>query len=446
MKNSSRRNFIKQNSLSGLGLLAMAGVSSCADFNSKPENMTLEDSGSTQKIGEESLEQIHKRYKTELFDRFLPNMDRFIIDYDNGGFMINFDVSAREPVNTNKKTWMQGRGIWVYSFLYNNLDPNPSYLEIARKAIDFILPLRPTDDNFWNDIFSREGKPLTGPGDIYGDLFVAEGLAEYSKATGEKKYLDLAKEIILHCVDRYDQPDYVYTTYAPGDAKIVGTRVLGHWMIFLSLSTQLLQQGPDERFENLSNRCINAILDNHTHPESKILLEVINHDLTIPDNEFGQFSVIGHSIETAAFVLAEAVRRKDAYLYARAKEVFKRHVDIAADDVYGGHFVILTNIDNYDWVSRKSAWCEQEVLIGDLLLLEHSGEKWAENSFVETETYVQEKMVRPDLAFWVFGGDRKLDELSIKSAEHYHTPRYLMRNIMALERMMSREGKLSGLF
>src|SRR5690606_23265187 len=146
----------------------------------------------------------------------------------------------------------EGRGIWTYSFLYNHFEKNPAYLEIARKSKDFILKLLPQDGSFYISSFSKEGKPLSeNEGDIYGNLFVAEGLAEYAKASREMHYFDQAKEIILKAVERYDRPDFSYDYKA--DQKIAGPRILGHWMILLSLSTQMLRQRPDPEIKALAN-------------------------------------------------------------------------------------------------------------------------------------------------------------------------------------------------
>lgn len=444
-KDYSRRNFIKQNSLTGLGAMAFGGLSSSLMNTTEPD--TTNKNVLIKTVAGLSLEQLHERYRKELFDRFIPVMDRFVIDHELGGFMCDVDISARKMINTSKKTWYQGRGIWVYSFLYNNFEKNPHYLEVAKKAIDFIMKLKPVDDNFWNDLYNKDGSPLSGPGDIYGNLFVAEGLAEYSKATGDKQYLKLAKEIIFYCLDRYDRSDYIYDiSYVPGKPKVIGPRVLGHWMIFLSLSTQILGHGPDADIEKLADRCIKSILNYHLNSEFKILNEVINHDLTLPENEYSQFAVIGHGIETLAFVMAEAVRRKDSDLFKISSEAFKRHVEVAADKLYGGCFEVLYNANDYSWSMSKSAWSQQEVMIGALIMIEHRGDLWAQECFAEFDAYVQEKMVRPDFAFWTFGGERKVSKPSTGIVEHYHTPRYLMRNMLALERIMKRGGKVSGLF
>jgi mannose/cellobiose epimerase-like protein (N-acyl-D-glucosamine 2-epimerase family) len=216
-------------------------------------------------------------------------------------------------------------------------------------------------------------------------------------------------------------------------------------MIFLSLSTQILKQGPDPYFEQLSDRCIEAILKYHMNPEFRILNEVINHDLTQPANEYAQFSVIGHGIETLAFVMAEAVRRNDTDLLLKSAIEFRRHVEVAADKLYGGYFEVLLNADNYTWSPNKSVWCQQEILIGTLLMTEHMGDPWSRECFSELDAYVQEKMARPDFAFSPLGGDRKMEKPNTKIVEHYHTPRYLMRNMLALNRIMQNDGMVSGI-
>ena len=194
-----------------------------------------------------NLTLLHEFYHDEIFKRFIPNMDKYVIDHQFGGFMTSIDITNGKQANSNKTAWFEGRGMWTYSYLYNNLEKNPKYLEIARKSKDFILKHLPSDDKFFTSSYTNDGKPLSGPGDIYSSLFVAEGLAEYAKASGDKQYFTIAKKIILSCLKRYDSPDYdYYVAYLnPGATKIPGPRVLGHWMVFLRAATQILENGPD---------------------------------------------------------------------------------------------------------------------------------------------------------------------------------------------------------
>lgn len=442
----SRRNFLKQNMLAGTGIILFGGFGSyaCSSGSQLVDNDSLEENTIDLK-----LDELYKRYHSDLFDHFLPNMDKWVIDHEFGGFMCSVDIESGELKSTNKSAWYEGRGLWTYSFLYNNLDKNPKYLEIARKSKDFILKSQPAGNRFWTSSFTREGQPLTNKeGDIYSSLFVAEGLAEYSKASGESKYLEQAKKIILTCMTRYDSPDYGYNvTYLSSNAPVVeAPRVLGHWMIFLRSITQILEIELDKDMEALADRCIEAILDYHLNPEYNLLNELLNHDLSRPNNEFKDFVYSGHGIETLWMLMFEAGRRKDRKLFEDVVALFKRHVTVAHDVVYGGYFRSLDHVDNNIWKLDKVLWLQEEILVGSLYILEHTGDTWAKRCFEETLEYVHQKFDRKGNAFWTSGGDRYLNDYNKVRAEHYHHPRHLMLNLLALNRISERKGRLSNLF
>ncbi|MEX2573163.1 MAG: AGE family epimerase/isomerase [Balneolaceae bacterium] len=400
-------------------------------------------------VGGLGLEELRETYRADLFDNFLPNMDRSVIDHDYGGFMCSVDIRTGETMSTDKRAWYEGRGMWTYGFLYNNLKQDPSYLEVIRNSKDFILKHQPQDGEFWAGSFSREGEALSGPGDIYCNLFIAEGLAQYAIASGERDYLERAKKITLDSLARYDSPDYDYhISYLAGDAspEIPGARVLGHWMVFLIGATQILEHDSDPEIERLADRCVEAIMEHHLNPAYGLLNEGLNHDFTIPDNEFSQFAYMGHGIETLWMVMYEAVRRQDRDLFRESSDAFKRHVTVAQDAVYGGYFRSLDHVDDYTWKVDKVLWLQEEVLIGSMILIEHMNDPWARERFAETYSYVRKTFKRPGYKFWTSGGDRTLTEHNTGRAEHYHHPRHLMLNLTAVERMIERGGSVSGLF
>lgn len=440
----SRRGFLRINAMSAASVLLL-GAAGC---DSKSSDL-LNNTNSINDLNDLNLEKLKNKYKAELFDRFIPNMDKYVIDHQLGGFMCSVDIESGKASSTDKRSWYEGRGMWTYSFLYNNLEKKPEYLEIARKSKDFILKSQPKDNRFWTTSFTKEGKPLSeDEGDIYSSLFVAEGLAEYSKASGETQYLTLSKSILFSCLDRFDSPDYEYhVAYLTKDSpKVLAPRVLGHWMVFLRAATQLLENAPDPQVEKLVDRCIDAIMNYHLNPDYHLVNELLNHDLTRPDNEFNQFSYLGHGIETLWMVLFEAARRKDKALFDRTVEVFKRHVIVAKDSVYGGYFRSLDHVDNNTWKVDKVLWLQEEVLIGTLFIAEHTGDLWAKQCFNETYDYVYKNFVREGFKFWLSGGDRKLKEYNKIRAEHYHHPRHLMLNLLAINRIIERQGKVSNLF
>lgn len=460
-KDNSRRKFIRQNSIAGIGLLTTAGNG----YNMINSDKTDHDTGTTliNAIGQFSLEDLRNDYNTFLFDRFIPNMDKLVIDHEFGGFMCNVDIAGWKVLSTDKKAWFEGRGIWIYSFLYNKFKKDPRFLEIARKSIDLVMTLRPVDDSFWVSSFDRQGKPAdsvgarygnqfglptSAKGDLYGNMFIAEGLVEYALASGEEQYHDIAKKIILGCMAKYDEADYAYhVNYLdPEISNGPGSRVLGHWMIFLRSVSQMLEIKPDAELESIAQRCVNAIINHHLNPHYGLLNEVLNHDFSRPVNEFANFAYLGHGIETLWMVMAEAIRKNDAALFHKTTEIFKRHVTVATDDVYGGYFRSLDHVDNNTWKVDKVLWLHEEILIGCMMLIEHTGDIWAQQCFAKTFNYIQQKFIRSGYAFWIPGGDRQLTEHQTGRAEHYHHPRHLMLNLLSLNRILERKGKTSGIF
>ena len=81
-----------------------------------------------------------------------------------------------------------------------------------------------------------------------------------------------------------------------------------------------------------------------------------------------------------------------------------------------------------------------------MILIEHTGDQWALNCYAKTEAYIRKNYVRPEYAFIIDSGDRKMEKHSQVRAEHYHFPRQLMVGILAIDRIISRGEKPSGLF
>jgi mannose/cellobiose epimerase-like protein (N-acyl-D-glucosamine 2-epimerase family) len=393
-----------------------------------------------------SLPKLRDTYWHYLFEDFLPFMDKYVIDHQYGGFMCNTD---RNGVNLSgtKETWFEGRGVWVYSFLYNNFGKHQPYLEVARKSLEFILRMRPSgEETLWPLRFTREGKPLTPPAiEIYGDLFIAEGLAEYSRAAGEPKYWDLAKELILKCVRIYDRPDYapdIVASYAgPKPFPFPGARIQGVSMVLTRIISQMLEQRADPDLEKTLSRSVDAVLNKHYNPEFQLNNELLNHDYSRPQNDLSQFVYTGHSIETLWMLLYEATRIKSPQLFDAAAERFRRHVEVAWDDVYGGVFRSLNNVDLNLWSLDKVLWAQEEVLVGSLFVFEKTGTPWAREMFAKMLTYVLDKypLQRHGYALWTTAGDRKVSfEPHATRVENYHHPRHLMLNLLSLERMIRR--------
>ncbi|MGE0132853.1 MAG: AGE family epimerase/isomerase [Blastocatellales bacterium] len=404
-----------------------------------------------------SLAQLRDKYRAALFDDFLPFMEKHVIDREYGGFMCNTDYLGQRA-NDRKSSWFEGRGAWVYAFLYNNLAKEEKYLAVARKSVELILKTRPADDeSLWPKELSREGRPLaSAEGEIYGDLFIAEGLAEFSKATGEQKHWDLAKRLLTKCIRLYDRPDYrpsIGQTYLGPQARpFPGARIQGVWMVIIRLATEMLEMRADAEIEQIARRSVDAIINHHYNPEFGLNNELLNHDLSRPDNEYAQLVYTGHAIETLWMLLYEAARLKDRKLFETVAGRLRRHIEVAWDDVYGGVYRNLMNVERNLWTLDKVLWAQEEVLIGTLFVIEHSGAQWAGDWFAKTWSYVQGKfpLKKHGSPIWIYAGNRKVEFEEFKTrpkrVENFHHPRHLMLNLLSLERMIKRGAKVSGLF
>jgi len=145
-------------------------------------------------------------------------------------------------------------------------------------------------------------------------------------------------------------------------------------------------------------------------------------------------------------LMFEAARRKDRFLFERCAGLFKRHIEVAGDRIYGGYFRSLDHVGNNVWKVDKVLWLQEEILIGSLFLAEQTGDPWAQQCFKDTLAYVHENFVKSGYAFWISAGNRVLDVYQKVRAEHYHHPRHLMLNLLALDRISGNKGKVKSLF
>ena len=359
-------------------------------------------------------------------------------------------------LNDNKYHWYQGRGIFIYSFLYNHLGRDPRYLEIARKTKDFWLRHAQQEDGFYAVNLSRSGEVIERFNeDVYGMFFMAEGLQEYAAAAGNEEARDLAIALIKKMFAHINGPDFK-DKYAPHP----GARIQGNWMVTLQTVTPILRRGPDRELESIADFCVDAILHKHHNPEIGLTNEYRNHDFSPIPSEQNK-SLLGHCCQCLWMVMDEALRRDDQAMFDLAVQQVRRHLDIGWDHVYGGlPEWINVGASGYEWPPMqlpgdrpelritgekfyyKSMWANQEVLISTLKIYEHTGAEWAARYFNLAQKVQDEKfsLRRFGLPTYSLREDRRFSfkpEYHTNRQDNYHPLRRLMMNLLALERLRS---------
>lgn len=395
------------------------------------------------------LEQLREQYRQDLLEDCIPFFDKFVVDRVYGGFLCNADRDGTR-LSDRKETWFEGRGIWVYSFLHRNFGGNPQHLDVARKSMKFIIEARPEGaDALWPDRLTREGQPLSPPSAaIYGDLFIAEGLVEFARAAGEPRAWEEAKRIVQKCLRVYERPGYapdVVASYrCPKPVRMAGARSQGVAMVLIRVIKQMLEQRADPELQRVIDESVNVVLNRLYNHDYALNNELLNHDYSRPTGELSRFVYTGHSIETLWMLADEAVRRDDRQMLETAAERFRRHVEVAWDDVYGGVFRGAIDLEQNQWVLDKVLWAQEEVLIGALLFWEQLGAGWARDIFEKTFNYVQANypLRKRGFGYWITSADRKVTfERHYDRIENYHHPRHLMLNLLAIERLIAKGEK-----
>ena len=146
-----------------------------------------------------------KLFKDELLNSCIPFWLNHGRDEEFGG-LINCLDRTGEVYSSDKSVWMQGRCGWMFSYIYNNVDKNPEYLDFAKDCIKFAKEHCIDKDGRMFFTVTKEGKPLRKRRYWFSETFYCIANAEYYKATGETEYLDEAKKYF----------DFVYEMYKDG--------------------------------------------------------------------------------------------------------------------------------------------------------------------------------------------------------------------------------------
>ena len=381
-----------------------------------------------------------------MYEEYLPFWDHGGYDREYGGFICNLN-SDGIPVDDEKFIWYQGRAVWVYSFLYNNFGGDDKHLEIARKTRDFMVNEMYLGNGKWAELVRRDGSVVKGAeedSDVYGWLFAANGLAEFYKISGKEEDMRLCKESIRAAVRAYDSPRYLKGTVDEGK------RFQGHSMILIRLLTQLLSCHHDADLSELLDFHLDKIMSSFFNPEYGISNEKLQHDYSRIEGREG-FTFLGHSLETQWMVMDLALQRNDDALFHTAKSNFRRYLEMGWDHIFSGwgseDYYVFGDQNHAPGAvySTKTMWAHTEILIGCMMIFEKTGECWAEDWYWRTWEYLKDNFCR-GIGAWEQAVDRQ-GEPKVRTYENinpmrrgnYHQPRFLMLNILSLDRMIKQQ-------
>jgi len=313
-------------------------------------------------MNKDFFDKYYEKINSILMDDFVSFWEEKSVDKEYGGYLCGFDREGN-LFHEDKSVWQQGRSLWMFSKLYNEFGKKQIWLDAAKSGYDFINKYCFAENKHMYFRVTRDGKPLVERRYYFSEAFAVMGYVEYYKATGDEEVKKRAVELYELMLKYYTTPGYFQPKVNPETRRRRGHSIV---MIMMNVSQHMREIDDNPKYEKMINECIDTIVNVFVKPDKKALLETVDFDGSFVDTPEGRFINPGHSMETAWFMMQEAVRNKDRELMETSIKVTEWSLERGWDNEMGGIFYFL-DLDNKPVVSlewdMKLFWVHCEAMI-----------------------------------------------------------------------------------
>ncbi|MCJ7448979.1 MAG: AGE family epimerase/isomerase [Bacteroidales bacterium] len=379
-----------------------------------------------------------KKYKDELLDNVIPFWEKHSVDKEYGGYFTCLD-RAGNVYDTDKFIWLQGRQVWMFSSLYNNLEKNKRWLGMAEHGAHFLEKFGCDKDGNWYFSLNREGKPLIAPYNIFSDCFATMAFGQLSKATGNERYAEIAVNTFKNIIKRSENPKGKYTK------SVAGTRPLKSFsvpMTLCNLSLEIEHLLEKNFVDETIDRCIHEVTEVFYDKESGLIRENVNPDGSFSDSFDGRLINPGHGLEAMWFVMDLALRNNDNNLMQKVTGMTLDILNYSWDKEYGGIYYFLDikgkPVQQLEW-DQKLWWVHIETLISLIKGYYHTKNPDCLKWFERVQEYTWSHYPDPQYGEW-FGYLNRRGEvlLPLKGGKWkgcFHVPRGMYQISKILEKI-----------
>lgn len=367
-------------------------------------------------------------YKQELLENIIPFWLQHSQDKQHGGYFTCLTQDG-SVYDTDKFVWLQGRQVWMFAMLYNQIEQRPEWLDFARHGADFLQKYGQAPDGTWYFSLTQEGKPLVEPYNIFSDCFATMAFGQLYKATGEQQHADLAHRTFMSILERRHDPKRHWSK------AVAGTRPLKNFalpMILCNLSLEIEHLLDPSLVKALIEECIHEVMEVFYEPQSGLILENVAPDGSFVDCFEGRHLNPGHVIEAMWFIMDLGERLGNKALIEKAKDLALRHLEYGWDNTHGGIFY-FRDLKGYpsqhlEW-DQKLWWVHVEALVALLKGYHFTQDPECLRWFERVHTYTWEHFKDPAYGEW-FGYLNRRGEvlLPLKGGKWkgcFHIPRAL---------------------
>ncbi|MFA5587731.1 MAG: AGE family epimerase/isomerase [Mariniphaga sp.] len=310
-----------------------------------------------------NFKKLEQQYKNELLNNVLPFWLKNSQDKEYGGYFTCLDRKGN-VFDTDKFVWLQGRQVWMFSMLYNNVEKRQEWLDCAIQGAEFLKNYGHDGNLNWYFSLTREGSPLVEPYNIFSYTFATMAFGQLSKAAGNQEYADIARRTFDIILSKVDNPKGRWNKVYPGTRKLKNFALP---MILSNLALEVEHLLDEEILQKTMDECIHEVMEVFLRPElGGIIVENVNTDGSLSDTFDGRLINPGHAIEAMWFIMDLGKRLYRQELVEKAVETTLAMIEYGWDKQYGGIFYFMDRLGHptqqLEW-NQKLWWVHIETLI-----------------------------------------------------------------------------------
>lgn len=346
------------------------------------------------------FKKLEYQYRDELLNNVLPFWLEHSQDKEYGGYFSCLDRKGN-VYDTDKFIWLQGREVWLFSMLYNNVEKRQEWLDCAIKGGEFLKKYGHDGNYNWYFSVDRKGNPLVEPYNIFSYTFATMAFGQLSKATGNQEYADIARKTFDIILSKVDNPKGKWNKAHPGTRNL---KTFALPMILCNLSLEIEHLIDKDFLQKTIDDCIHEVMDVFLRPElGGIIVENVEMDGSLSDTFEGRSMNPGHSIEAMWFIMDLGKRLNRPDLIEKAVKTTLTMVNYGWDKQYGGIFYFMDRLGHptqqLEW-DQKLWWVHIETLISLLKGYQLTGSKECLQWFEKVHEYTWSHFKDKDYPEW----------------------------------------------
>ena len=388
------------------------------------------------------FEALSQQYYKELTDRVLPFWLEKSQDTVHGGYFTCLDREGN-LFDRDKFIWLQGREVWMFAKLYNDLEKKQEWLDCAIQGAEFLKKYGHDGEYNWYFSLTEAGEPLVEPYNIFSYTFAIIAFGQLSIATGNEEYADIARKTFDKVLTMVDNPKGKWNKAHAGTRNLKGFALP---MILCNVALEIESLLPPDFLNKTIDTCIHEVMHEFRRDElDGLIVENIDIDGSLSDTFDGRLINPGHGIEAMWFVMDLGERLGRPELITQAKDTALKILSYGWDKEHEGIFYFMDRkghpVQQLEW-DQKLWWVHIETLIALIKGYYHTGDEACLTWFERVHEYTWSHFMDKEHAEW-YGYLNRQGEvlLPLKGGKWkgcFHVPRGLYQCYLTLDKLAKR--------